>query len=75
MPATVHTSIRRLKLDLTNFRTVRQPDEIRAVQAMISISPDYFWALFANRQHYRAKYGGKGRGDSSKGRKPSSRCA
>jgi hypothetical protein len=45
MPATVHTSIRRLKLDLTNFRTVRQPDEIRAVQAMISISPDYFWAL------------------------------
>lgn len=38
-------SVRDLKLDLANFRTVPQPSEIDAVQAMISISPDRFWAL------------------------------
>jgi hypothetical protein len=37
--------ISKLKLDLSNFRTVTQPDEVSAVNAMISISPDRFWAL------------------------------
>lgn len=45
MPTTNLTSIDQLKLDLSNFRTVPQANEIHAVQAMISISPDRFWAL------------------------------
>ncbi len=45
MARTVSVSIQELKLDLRNFRTVAQADEIQAVQAMISISPDHFWAL------------------------------
>jgi len=34
-----------LNLDLSNYRTVKQQDEHHAIQAMISISPDRFWAL------------------------------
>ncbi|RKS86883.1 hypothetical protein DES39_0086 [Orbus hercynius] len=34
-----------LAIDLNNFRTVTQKNEINAINAMISISPDYFWAL------------------------------
>jgi hypothetical protein len=34
-----------LSLDLKNFRTVPQKDEYSAVKAMISIKPEYFWAL------------------------------
>ena len=45
MPDTTLTTVKRLSLDLSNFRTVPQPDEIHAVQAMIAISPDRFWAL------------------------------
>lgn len=32
-------------LDLSNFRTVQQKKEINAINAMISISPDWFWSL------------------------------
>jgi len=35
-----------LNIDLENFRTVRQRNEVAAVQAMIAISPRAFWALF-----------------------------
>ncbi|HEX5128015.1 MAG TPA: hypothetical protein VFW00_14810 [Rhodocyclaceae bacterium] len=45
MPTTSLTSIKKLKLDLTNFRTVPQPNESSAIHAMISISPGPFWAL------------------------------
>lgn len=38
-------SVKDLKLDLSNFRTVKQPNEAEAIQAMVSISPDRFWAL------------------------------
>lgn len=34
-----------LKLDLTNFRNVPQADESHALQSMIAIHADYFWAL------------------------------
>jgi hypothetical protein len=37
--------VKDLSLDLFNFRTVPQPDQISAVKAMISINPDWFWAL------------------------------
>lgn len=38
-------SLKSLWLDLRNFRTVPQPDETHAINAMISINPDWFWAL------------------------------
>ena len=34
-----------LNIDLTNYRTVHQPDEEHATNALISIHPNYFWAL------------------------------
>lgn len=37
--------IKDLSLDLRNFRTVKQTNELEAVRAMISTSPDRFWAL------------------------------
>jgi hypothetical protein len=45
MPVTEFRSVQDLALDLANHRTVQQVDEIHAVQTMISISPDRFWAL------------------------------
>jgi hypothetical protein len=45
MPRTVITPVQQLNLDLENYRTIPQSNEITAVQAMISISPDYFWGL------------------------------
>ncbi|MGJ7538386.1 MULTISPECIES: hypothetical protein [unclassified Variovorax] len=37
--------IQELTLDLRNYRTVAQTKEVQAIQAMISVSPDRFWAL------------------------------
>jgi hypothetical protein len=37
--------VKDLKLDMRNYRTVAQPSEAAAVQTMISINPDWFWAL------------------------------
>lgn len=45
MVTTVFEDISDLRLDLNNFRTVPQVSEADAVHAMISISPDRFWAL------------------------------
>src|SRR5207302_6210652 len=45
MPETSPISVKQLKLDLTNFRTVPQKTERNSVHAMISINPDWFWAL------------------------------
>jgi hypothetical protein len=44
-PETKSVPIRDLSLDLANFRTVKQSDERAAIDAMISTSPDRFWAL------------------------------
>lgn len=38
-------AVSKLALDLQNFRTVPQVDEVAAVRAMIAISPDMFWGL------------------------------
>jgi hypothetical protein len=38
-------AVKDLRLDLKNYRTVAQPDEVRALHAMVTISPEYFWAL------------------------------
>ncbi len=45
MPKMEAVPVKTLALDLANFRTVRQTDELAAVEAMISTSPDRFWAL------------------------------
>lgn len=45
MPTTTSIPIKKLSVDLRNFRTVPQLDEISAVRAMIAINPDWFWAL------------------------------
>src|SRR5713226_3590662 len=45
MPETKSVHVRELSLDLTNYRTVPQANEAAAVEAMISTSPDRFWAL------------------------------
>lgn len=45
MPTTTSLAIKTLNVDLKNFRTVPQADEVSAIRAMISINPDWFWAL------------------------------
>lgn len=45
MPQTRPVPIKDLALDLGNFRTVKQVTERSAMDAMISTSPDRFWAL------------------------------
>jgi hypothetical protein len=45
MPVTALTPVKRLKLDLGNYRTLQQPDERSAVEAIIATKPDWFWAL------------------------------
>jgi len=45
MPETKSVAVKDLTLDLANFRTVRQASETTALRAMISTSPDRFWAL------------------------------
>src|SRR5689334_6493631 len=37
--------VKDLALDLKNYRTVAQPTEADAVEAIIATSPDRFWAL------------------------------
>jgi hypothetical protein len=45
MPTTTSLPVQQLKLDLKNFRTVSQPTEASAISALISINPEWFWAL------------------------------
>ncbi len=45
MATTTSLDIQDLKLDLKNFRTVPQPNEAKAIGALVSINPDWFWAL------------------------------
>jgi hypothetical protein len=45
VPKATDIEVRDLGLDLANYRTIRQPSEQDAVDAMVSASPDYFWAL------------------------------
>lgn len=45
MPITKAVEVQDLSLDLANYRTVRQPSEEAALEAMIDTRPDHFWAL------------------------------
>lgn len=48
MPITQQVRVENLTIDLQNYRTMPQQDETSAIQAMITISPDYFWALMSS---------------------------
>lgn len=45
MAETKPVSVAELRLDLSNYRTVPQPDELHAAQALVSIEPEWFWGL------------------------------
>lgn len=45
MGKTKQINVADLAIDLTNYRTVHQPDEEHATNALISIHPNYFWGL------------------------------
>jgi len=45
MPTMQNLSVDSLHLDLTNYRTTPQKDEIDAINALITIDPGWFWAL------------------------------
>jgi hypothetical protein len=45
MPTRTDENVKALLLDLKNFRTVAQPDEQHAINALIGIEPEWFWAL------------------------------
>lgn len=45
MAQTILLPVKQLKIDLHNYRTVPQQDEAGSLRAMISITPDRFWAL------------------------------
>lgn len=45
MATTKPLLVKDLRLDLKNFRTVPQKDELSALHTMVSINPDRFWAL------------------------------
>lgn len=45
MPKNASVDVQDLILDLRNYRTLAQAKEVHAIQAMISVSPDRFWAL------------------------------
>jgi hypothetical protein len=45
MPKSKREKVESLNLDLHNYRTVHQSDEEHAINALIGIDPDRFWAL------------------------------
>ena len=45
MPTTTSLNVQDLRLDLKNFRTIPQLSEGAAIGALVSINPDWFWAL------------------------------
>lgn len=45
MPTLNHIPVQDLRLDLANYRTVPQKDEIAAIQAMITMDASHFWGL------------------------------
>lgn len=45
MPTSKPMPVKRLKIDLENYRTTKQANEKAAVEAIIAIRPEWFWAL------------------------------
>lgn len=45
VPTTLPVAVRKLALDTKNYRTVAQPDEVSAIQSLIDVEPEWFWAV------------------------------
>lgn len=45
MAQSKNLAVKDLRLDLNNYRTVKQSSEIRAIHALIAIETDWFWEL------------------------------
>lgn len=45
MPETGLVAVKKLVLDVRNYRTVAQPSEHAAIHALIALDPEYFWGL------------------------------
>ena len=45
MPTVKYLAVERLELDLKNYRTTAQPNETKALHALVAIHQDRFWAL------------------------------
>jgi hypothetical protein len=45
VPITQPISVKALTLDTKNYRTVAQPDEVSAIQSLIDVEPEWFWAI------------------------------
>jgi len=45
MPVTKPLALKTLTLDTKNYRTVKQATESLAIQALIAVEPEWFWAL------------------------------
>lgn len=45
MPKNSYIALKELQLDLGNYRTIPQIDPTSAVNAMVSVKPEWFWAL------------------------------
>ena len=45
MPKLENVKVNLLRLDLSNYRTMNQKSEVNSINAMIAVSPDWFWSL------------------------------
>lgn len=45
MPTTQPIAVKKLSLDLSNYRTLAQPDEVSAIHSLIDVEPEWFWAV------------------------------
>ena len=45
MALSKYLAVNDLKLDLGNYRTVKQSSELKAIHALIAIETDWFWEL------------------------------
>jgi len=48
MASTKRLAVKDLSIDLKNFRTVSQTAEVRAINALIAVDTDWYWALMSS---------------------------
>lgn len=48
MAITKHAAVKDLSIDLKNFRTVSQTSEVEAINALIAVDTDWYWALMVS---------------------------
>jgi hypothetical protein len=45
MPTTQPVAVKKLSLDVNNYRTLAQRDEVSAIHSLIEVEPEWFWAV------------------------------